>query len=52
VTLEGIAAEGAETEEQLRRLKVLGCEIVQGSYFSDPLSAAHISEMLAAGPTF
>ena len=30
-------AEGVETEEQLQALKALGCDIVQGYYFSKPL---------------
>ncbi len=32
-------AEGVETEEQLQALKALGCDIVQGYYFSKPLPA-------------
>jgi EAL domain-containing protein (putative c-di-GMP-specific phosphodiesterase class I) len=32
-------AEGVETEEQLLSLKSLGCDIVQGYYFSRPLPA-------------
>ena len=32
-----VIAEGVETEEQLKRLKELGCPIVQGFYFSKPL---------------
>ncbi len=32
-------AEGVETEEQLKALKALGCDIVQGYYFSKPLPA-------------
>ncbi len=32
-------AEGVETEEQMLTLKALGCDIVQGYYFSRPLSA-------------
>ena len=34
-----VTAEGVETEEQLRQLKELGCETVQGFYFSKPLPA-------------
>ena len=34
-----VTAEGVETEEQLRQLKELGCETVQGFYFSHPLPA-------------
>ena len=32
-----VIAEGVETEKQLRLLKRLGCEYVQGYYFSRPL---------------
>lgn len=32
-----VVAEGVETEEQLSLLKRMGCEIVQGYYFSRPL---------------
>jgi diguanylate cyclase (GGDEF)-like protein/PAS domain S-box-containing protein len=34
-----ITAEGVETEEQLERLKVLGCDEVQGDLISPPLPA-------------
>lgn len=32
-----VVAEGVETESQLQRLKDLGCDVVQGYYFSRPL---------------
>ena len=32
-----VIAEGVETEEQLRALKELGCDIAQGYYFSKPI---------------
>lgn len=34
-----VVAEGVETGEQLQLLKTMGCEIVQGYYFSKPLPA-------------
>ena len=34
-----VIAEGVETEEQLRALKILGCDIVQGYFFSRPVPA-------------
>ena len=34
-----VIAEGVETEEQLNALKALGCDIVQGYYFSKPVPA-------------
>ncbi len=32
-----VIAEGVETEEQLRALRAMGCDIVQGYYFSRPV---------------
>jgi EAL domain-containing protein (putative c-di-GMP-specific phosphodiesterase class I) len=32
-----VVAEGVETESQLSLLKDLGCQLVQGYYFSAPL---------------
>ena len=37
-------AEGAENEAQVRRLKELGCETVQGYYFSRPITIAEFEE--------
>jgi len=34
-----VIAEGVETEEQLNALKSMGCDIVQGYYFSKPVPA-------------
>jgi diguanylate cyclase (GGDEF)-like protein/PAS domain S-box-containing protein len=43
-----VAAEGVETEAQLRRLLAVGCEEWQGHLFSEPLEAAAF-ERLAQG---
>jgi len=32
-------AEGVETEEQMKTLKEMGCDVIQGYYFSRPLPA-------------
>jgi EAL domain-containing protein (putative c-di-GMP-specific phosphodiesterase class I) len=40
-------AEGVETEDQVSGLRMLGCEVGQGSYFSQPLSADDVGELLA-----
>ena len=39
-------AEGVETEKQLLTLKEMGCDIVQGYYFSRPLPAADFEAFL------
>jgi diguanylate cyclase (GGDEF)-like protein len=50
-------AEGVETKDQLAGLKMLGCRVGQGFYFSQPLRADEFDELLtrhfarAAGPT-
>jgi diguanylate cyclase (GGDEF)-like protein/PAS domain S-box-containing protein len=40
-------AEGVETAAQLRRLKGMGCEFVQGNYIAKPLAPAAASKLLA-----
>jgi diguanylate cyclase (GGDEF)-like protein/PAS domain S-box-containing protein len=40
---------GAETEEQVEHLRRLGSTDVQGFLFSEPISAAEVSTLLAAG---
>jgi EAL domain-containing protein (putative c-di-GMP-specific phosphodiesterase class I) len=44
-----VIAEGVETEEQLHFLKDNGCEQMQGYYFSRPLPAQEITELLRSG---
>jgi len=39
-------AEGVETEDQVARLKMLGCPVGQGFYFSSPLHAEAFDELL------
>ena len=39
-------AEGAETEEQVKVLKSLGCDLIQGYYYSKPLPAQEFEEYL------
>lgn len=34
----GVISEGVETEEQLRFLRMVGCDVFQGYYFSKPIS--------------
>ena len=41
-----VIAEGVETEEQLNALKAMGCDIVQGYYFSKPIPAAEYEHFL------
>lgn len=39
-------AEGVESKSQLQSLSALGCDCVQGFYFSKPVSAAQIPEVI------
>ena len=41
-----IIAEGVETQEQLDKLAALGCESVQGFFFSPPVDSVRASEFL------
>ncbi len=41
-----VVAEGVEHAEQLAQLKQLRCEIIQGYYYSKPLSAADFTQFL------
>lgn len=41
-----VLAEGVETAEQLERLRVLGCEQAQGYWFSRPVPAEALEELL------
>ena len=43
-----VVAEGVENENQLRLLKDVGCDIVQGYYFSRPLPASGFEENVLA----
>lgn len=44
-----VIAEGVETREQIDILRRLGCEEMQGYYFSRPVPAAEISALLKEG---
>ncbi|MDX2367057.1 MAG: EAL domain-containing protein [Colwellia sp.] len=41
-----VTAEGVEKEEQLNILQELGCDTVQGDFFSKPVSANQVSKLL------
>lgn len=42
-------AEGVETKEQLTRVKRSGCELIQGNYYSAPLSQNDFKSLLQKG---
>ena len=44
-----VIAEGVETEEQLNALRDLGCDTVQGYYFSEPVRAEKFERFLEEG---
>ena len=43
-----VVAEGAETQEQVTFLKSVGCDFIQGYYYSKPVSQAEFEAMLDA----
>jgi EAL domain-containing protein (putative c-di-GMP-specific phosphodiesterase class I) len=45
-----VVAEGAETSQQVAELERLGCDLVQGFYFSAPLAATEVTRILESGP--
>jgi EAL domain-containing protein (putative c-di-GMP-specific phosphodiesterase class I) len=47
-----VTAEGVETVEQARGLRVLGCERAQGFLFGRPVAAAEFSALLREKPRF
>ncbi|MCB1916509.1 MAG: EAL domain-containing protein [Rhodocyclaceae bacterium] len=46
----GIVAEGVETPEQLDQLSVIGCDAMQGFYFSPPASAEVVEGLFREAP--
>ncbi len=43
-----VIAEGVETKEQMELLKDIGCDIIQGYYFSKPVPADEFEKLIAA----
>ena len=43
-----VVAEGVETEEQLRRLREMGCDLAQGYYYAEPLPSEEVERVLAS----
>jgi EAL domain-containing protein (putative c-di-GMP-specific phosphodiesterase class I) len=41
-----VVAEGVETEAQLQFLRAARCDIMQGYYFSQPLPAQQMTDLL------
>ena len=46
-----VVAEGVETEEQLERLRTLGCGSAQGYFFSKPMDASSARRFIEEGPS-
>ncbi len=46
------AAEGVETDDQLRGLRALGCDWAQGFLFAPPLRSSEVIELLRTAPTW
>lgn len=44
-------AEGVETEEQLKALRMMGCAVVQGYYFSKPIPPEDFERFIIEGKT-
>lgn len=47
-----VVAEGVETPAQLENLRAMGCGFAQGFFFSKPLEAEKIEELLLQNPTW
>jgi EAL domain-containing protein (putative c-di-GMP-specific phosphodiesterase class I) len=47
-----VIVEGVETEDQLAKLKEIGCEMAQGFYFAKPLSGEDLERLLQEGISF
>jgi diguanylate cyclase (GGDEF)-like protein/PAS domain S-box-containing protein len=45
-----VVAEGIESDDQVRALRALGCDLGQGFHLQRPLSAEDISKLLHVGP--
>lgn len=43
-----VIAEGVETREQLRRLRAVGCDFVQGYFFAKPMPVENFNKLLKA----
>ncbi|MEN8258919.1 MAG: EAL domain-containing protein [Thermodesulfobacteriota bacterium] len=43
-----VVAEGVEEKDQLEHLQQLGCDMVQGYFFSKPLAAKDVPDFLAS----
>jgi EAL domain-containing protein (putative c-di-GMP-specific phosphodiesterase class I) len=41
-----VVAEGVETQSQLDTLKKMGCQVIQGYYFSRPVPASEFEEFI------
>lgn len=44
-------AEGAETEQEVRVIRDLGCKKIQGYYYGRPMSSEHVAELFREQPS-
>jgi len=44
-----VVIEGVTDEDQVRRLRAIGCDLMQGYYFSEPVSAPVLLDLLTEG---
>jgi EAL domain-containing protein (putative c-di-GMP-specific phosphodiesterase class I) len=44
-----VTQEGVETKDDLERLRRFGCDVIQGFYYSEPLTAKNYTDFINSG---